>query len=111
MVQPYDVQQIYWNLRGDTVGFPVQTDTPNTQLISGFSVSLLKLFLTGDDIATYVEPEKVVPTPWDTFVKQLIVRIIILFVVYALYQMKNVFLIINLYFGLIILLNKIRNNN
>jgi hypothetical protein len=67
---PYDVpQQIYWDLRGDTVGFPVQSDTPNTQLISGFSVSLLKLFLTGNDVGSYVAPAKVTPTPWDTFRK------------------------------------------
>ena len=68
--RPYDVpQQIYWNLRGGTVGFPVQSDTPNTQLISGFSVSLLKLFLTENDVGSYVAPVKVAPTPWDTFRK------------------------------------------
>jgi len=67
---PYDVpQQIYWNLRGDTVGFPVQSDTPNTQLISGFSAALLKLFLTENDVGSYVAPAKVTPTPWDTFRK------------------------------------------
>jgi len=61
--KPYEVpQQIYWNLRGDTVGFPVQSDTPNTQMISGFNVSVLKLFLSGED------PESFTPsTPWDTF--------------------------------------------
>ena len=68
--RPYDVpQQIYWNLRGDTVGFPVQSNTPNTQLISGFSVSLLKLFLTENDVGSYVAPVRVTPTPWDTFRK------------------------------------------
>ena len=68
--RPYEVpQQIYWNLRGDTVGFPVQSDTPNTQLISGFSVALLKLFLTENDVGSYVSPVKVTPTPWDTFRK------------------------------------------
>ena len=68
--RPYTVpQQIYWNLRGDTVGFPVQSDTPNTQLISGFSVALLKLFLTENDVSSYTESVKVAPTPWDTFRK------------------------------------------
>ena len=68
--RPYEVpQQIYWNLRGNTVGFPVQSDTPNTQLISGFSVALLKLFLTENDVSSYVTSVKVAPTPWDTFRK------------------------------------------
>ena len=35
---------VYWNVR-DTGGFPVQSNTPNTQMLSGFSLSLLKLFL------------------------------------------------------------------
>ena len=68
--RPYDVpQQIYWNLSGNTVGFPVQSDTPNTQLISGFSVALLKLFLTENDVKSYAASFKVTPTPWDTFRK------------------------------------------
>lgn len=68
--RPYQVpQQIYWDLRGDTVGFPVQSDTPNTQLISGFSVALLKLFLTENDVSSYTESVNVAPTPWDTFRK------------------------------------------
>jgi len=63
---PYKVpQQIYWNLRGNTVGFPVQSDTPNTQMISGFNVSVLKQFLSGDEFS--FEP----PTPWDTLVSAL----------------------------------------
>ena len=68
--KPYNIpQQIYWNLRGDTVGFPVQSDTPNTQMISGFSVSLLKLFLNETAFDAYETPVKVTPTPWDTFRK------------------------------------------
>jgi hypothetical protein len=67
---PYKIpQQIYWNLRGDTVGVPVQSDTPNTQLISGFNVSLLKMFLKENDVESYVEPVKPVQTPWDIFRK------------------------------------------
>ena len=68
--RPYEVpQQIYWHLSGNTVGFPVQSDTPNTQLISGFSVALLKLFLTENNVSSYAAPVKVMPTPWDTFRK------------------------------------------
>ena len=69
--KPYDVpQQIYWNLRGDTVGFPVQSDTPNTQMVSGFSVALLKLFLTDAGFEDYAQPVPIAaPTPWDTYRK------------------------------------------
>ena len=67
---PYNVpQQIYWNLRGDTVGFPVQSDTPNTQLISGFNTSLLKLFLTENNVDSYVVENPHIPSPWSTFRK------------------------------------------
>jgi hypothetical protein len=47
--RPYPAPKIiYWNLRGDTHGFPVQANTPNTQMLSGFSPSLLKLLLDGE---------------------------------------------------------------
>ena len=47
--RPYPAPKIiYWNLRGDTRGFPVQANTPNTQMLSGFSPSLLKLLLDGE---------------------------------------------------------------
>jgi hypothetical protein len=59
-------QQIYWNVQGGTVGFPVQADTPNTQMISGFSADLLKLVL---EDRTSDFKEKPPPTPWDTFCK------------------------------------------
>ena len=52
---------VYWNVR-DTDGFPVQCNTPNTQILSGFSLSLLKLVLDNGDLST-VKP----PTPYDTF--------------------------------------------
>ena len=49
--EPYAAPRIiYWNLRGDTAGFPAAADAPNTQLLSGFSPSLLKLVLSGKDI-------------------------------------------------------------
>jgi len=36
---------VYWNLRGDTSGFPAQADTPGVTMLSGFSRSLMKLLL------------------------------------------------------------------
>lgn len=48
---PYRAPKIiYWNLRGDTTGFPVNAHTPNTQMLSGFSPSLLKLLLNGEPL-------------------------------------------------------------
>ncbi len=65
--KPYTVpHMIYWNLRGDTVGFPVQADTPNTQMLSGFSAEMIPLVLE-NRISDY--KEKPAPTPWDLFVK------------------------------------------
>jgi len=59
--EPYAAPRIiYWNLRGNTVGFPVQANAPNTQMISGFSPSLLKLVLSGKDL---VGDEKEVVMP------------------------------------------------
>jgi hypothetical protein len=71
---------IYWNLRANTVGFPVQANTPNTQMISGFSPSLLSLVLQGGDLGGFevveevqtdgsvkkVTKEKAGPTPYET---------------------------------------------
>lgn len=63
---PYELPHtVYWNLRGDTVGFPVQADTPDTQMISGFSTDMLSLVLERR-VEDYKEKEP--PTPWDTFV-------------------------------------------
>ena len=48
---PYRAPKIiYWNLRGDTRGVPVEANTPNTQMLSGFSPSLLKLLLDGEPL-------------------------------------------------------------
>merc|ERR1719231_193548 len=67
---------IFWNLRGNTRGFPVEKDTPNTQMLSGFSPALLKLVLTGAELVTQEEEvimpdgtvrvKKVGPTPEQT---------------------------------------------
>ena len=65
--KPYELPKtIYWNVRGDTVGFPVQADTPNTMMISGWSSDLLPLVLE-NKLDAYVEKAK--PTSWDLFVK------------------------------------------
>eukprot|EP00613_Pedinella_sp_CCMP2098_P047460 CAMPEP_0171830218 /NCGR_PEP_ID=MMETSP0992-20121227/8117_1 /TAXON_ID=483369 /ORGANISM="non described non described, Strain CCMP2098" /LENGTH=640 /DNA_ID=CAMNT_0012445529 /DNA_START=99 /DNA_END=2021 /DNA_ORIENTATION=- len=49
--KPWPVPEItYWNLRGDTVGFPSSATTPGVQLLSGFSPSLLKLLLSGEPL-------------------------------------------------------------
>jgi len=59
--EPYAAPRIiYWNLRGNTVGFPVQANAPNTQMLSGFSPALLKLVLSGKDL---VGDEKEVSLP------------------------------------------------
>lgn len=45
--KPYNPPKlIYWNLRSDTVGFPTKADTPNTQMLSGYSPSLFKHILS-----------------------------------------------------------------
>jgi len=57
--QPWAAPKIvFWNLRANTVGFPVAADAPNTQLLSGFSPALLKLVLTCAELV--VEEEEVV---------------------------------------------------
>ena len=46
--RPYPVPRVvFWNLRGDTRDFPVRADTPGVDCVSGFSASLLKLFMSG----------------------------------------------------------------
>ncbi len=44
---------VFWNLRGDTVDFPVCSTCPNTALVSGFSPSLMELFLDSGEIDPY----------------------------------------------------------
>ena len=41
---------IYWNLRGNTRGFPAQADTENVTMLSGYSPSLMKLLLDGESL-------------------------------------------------------------
>ena len=54
---------VYWNVR-DTSGYPVQSHTPNTQMLSGFSVSLLRLILDNKEL-----PDNYQPTPYETFIE------------------------------------------
>ena len=46
---PYDPPMIiFWNLRGDTKGFPVMKNTSNVKMLSGFSPNLLEYVLDGN---------------------------------------------------------------
>jgi hypothetical protein len=44
---------VFWNLRGSTVDFPVEQHVPRCALVSGFSQSLLSLFLKGEIVSPY----------------------------------------------------------
>jgi hypothetical protein len=54
---------IFWNLRGDTRGFVAQHDSPNVQLLSGFSPALLKLVTDQEGDFDTRKPI----TPYETF--------------------------------------------
>lgn len=41
---------IYWNLRGDTHGYPAEADQQGVTMLSGFSPSLLKTLMSGEDV-------------------------------------------------------------
>lgn len=44
--QPYPIPRIiFWNLRGDTTGYPATADDDNVMMLSGFSPSLFKFIL------------------------------------------------------------------
>jgi hypothetical protein len=45
----YEVPHIiFWNLRGDTRGYQVKADKPNSTMLSGYSTRMLDLFLSGN---------------------------------------------------------------
>lgn len=44
---------VFWNLRSNTVDFPVERNVPDTALLSGFSPMLMKLVLQGEKINPY----------------------------------------------------------
>lgn len=46
--KPYTLPYTYyWNLTGKTNGCPVQADTPNTMMLSGFSTEMISLLFSG----------------------------------------------------------------
>jgi hypothetical protein len=50
---PYKAPRIvFWNLRGDTTGFPAQANDENVQMLSGFSPSLFNSLVTGETAVT-----------------------------------------------------------
>jgi hypothetical protein len=70
--QPYDAPRIvFWNLRGDTLGFPAAADTVNVQLLSGFSAALLELVLSGEPVESALMFSEEAPRqdPYATFRK------------------------------------------
>ena len=57
--QPWPVPTIiFWNLRGDTEGIPVESEQPGVKLMSGFSPSLLKYVLLGEELQENAEIEE-----------------------------------------------------
>ena len=52
---------IYWNLRANTLDYPVQSEEIDVQLLSGFSPNLFKHILTGQDLSKFVNL-----TPYET---------------------------------------------
>lgn len=44
---------VFWNLRGETMDFPVEQHIQRCALVSGFSQSLLDLFMKGEIISPY----------------------------------------------------------
>lgn len=74
--KPYNPPRIiFWNLRGNSycgIHAPVQEDIENVQLLSGFSPSLMKSLLTGEELKEEEEENTVKitkkkMTPWDTY--------------------------------------------
>lgn len=52
---------VFWNLRGDTAGHPVKSDTKGVVEISGYSASLFKMVLFGEELSQTVDPETLDP--------------------------------------------------
>ena len=61
-------QMIFWNARGGHGGYAVQADHKNTAMVSGFSTSMLKVFLLDGVLAERSDPTI---TTWDTLEKVL----------------------------------------
>mmetsp|Transcript_24486 Transcript_24486/g.26778 ORF Transcript_24486/g.26778 Transcript_24486/m.26778 type:complete len:602 (-) Transcript_24486:72-1877(-) len=61
---------IFWNLRGNTKGFPATSTSENVQLLSGFSASLFKHLVDGEterDTETGKKKDNNKITPYETF--------------------------------------------
>ena len=55
------IKTVYWNLAGNKTTFPVNSNAPDTMMISGFNVNILNSIITNQDIEKF--------TPWDNLVK------------------------------------------
>ena len=67
--KPYNPPMIvFWNLRGDTEGFPVMKNTQNVKMLSGFSPNLLQYVMNGEVDAQMEEkkPDHKSITPYET---------------------------------------------
>jgi hypothetical protein len=65
---------VFWNLRGDTDGYPTDGHEEGIQMLSGYSPSLLKLLLNGEPIILETTDEngekiKIKKTPIETVLK------------------------------------------
>ncbi len=54
---------VFWNLRGDTLDFPVTNDVPNTALVGGFSADILNLLMDGNVPNPYEVMRKAIDNP------------------------------------------------
>jgi len=54
---------VFWNLRGDTIDFPATVADANVALVSGFSPSLMELFIDGEDICPMSIVNKILTCP------------------------------------------------
>ena len=62
-------RMLFWNLRGDTLDFPCDANTPGVDMVSGFSANGLKAFMAGEEMQS-ADPDKK-ETPYDGMRKQL----------------------------------------
>lgn len=63
--QPYPAPRIiFWNLRGGPTGFPAISSEDNVQMLSGYSPSLFKFVVEGEEVTTEEEKEET-PTAMD----------------------------------------------
>jgi hypothetical protein len=54
---------VFWNLRGDTLNFPVTDKVPNTALVGGFSADILNLLMDGNVPNPYEVMRKAIDNP------------------------------------------------